>query len=150
MAYKAKAEFFLVYIREAHPARKTADGPRQRDRRGGLEITQPESVEERALVASKCLRDLKLTLPCLIDTMEGDFLKPYGGYPAGTVVIDRQGTVRFSSRGPGGARPKDAEKVLKELLAKEENASKPSETPAGKDAEDPTPDAPKAAPTSGD
>jgi len=53
----------------------------------------------------------------LIDTMDGAAEKAYGGWPAGTAVVDLEGKIALSSRGPSGARPKEAEKALKAILA---------------------------------
>jgi len=114
-AYKDKVEFFFVYVREAHPVRQGKEGGAEA--RSPKDIAQTRSLAERAMAATDCLRGLKVTLPVLIDTMDGKTVKGYGGHPAGTAVIDRDGRICFTSRGPGGVKPKEAEKVLKELLA---------------------------------
>ena len=74
-------------------------------------------MEERSLAASKCLQGLKLSLPLLLDTMDGSYEQAYGGWPAGTVVVDIDGKLAYWS--PGSARgclPHDAEMVLEKLL----------------------------------
>ena len=114
-AYKDKVEFLFVYIREAHPVRQGKEGGAEA--RSPQDIAQTPSLAERAIAATDCLRGLKVTLPVLIDPMDGKVEKGYGGHPAGTAVIDRDGRICFTSRGPSGVKPKEAEKVLKELLA---------------------------------
>jgi len=114
-AYKDKVAFLFVYVREAHPVRQGKEGGAEA--RSPKDIAQTRSLAERAMAATDCLRGLKVTLPVLIDTMDGKTEKGYGGHPAGTAVIDRDGRIGFTSRGPGGIKPKDAEKVLKKLLA---------------------------------
>ena len=114
-AYKDKVEFFFVYVREAHPVRQGKEGGAEA--RSPQDIAQTRSLAERAMAATDCLRGLKVTLPVLIDTMDGKTEKGYGSHPAGTAVIDRDGRISFTSRGPSGVKPKEAEKVLKELLA---------------------------------
>ena len=122
-AYKDKAQFFVVYIREAHPApEKGRTDPRRAKeharRYGDLGITQPKTLAERAIAADKCMKGLKMTIPILLDAMAGDYLKAYGGYPAGTAVIDIEGKIAHWTRGnPRGARPAEAEACLKKLLA---------------------------------
>ena len=122
-AYKDKAQFFVVYIREAHPApEKDKAGKDQQKlharRWGDLGITQPKTLKERAIAADKCMKGLKLTVPILLDPMEGDFLKAYGGYPAGTTVIDIKGKLAHWTRGgPFSCKPALAEAALKKLIA---------------------------------
>jgi len=107
--------FYLVYVREAHPVRdgKASDGTLRSPR----DIAQPKTIQERAQAAVDCIRGMNLTVPVLVDGMDEAVRKAYMGYPAGTAVVDTTGTIRFNSRGPQGARPKEAEQVLKAILA---------------------------------
>lgn len=140
-AYKDRAEFFLVYIREAHPTPEGRTGSASSTRAPrGPDVKQTKTVEERALVASECIRNLGLSLPVLIDTMDGVFLRAYGGYPAGTTVVDLDGRVVFYSCGPGGCKPKEAEAALKKILARQ---PPPQQDKAGP--EEKTPPAPAKA-----
>jgi hypothetical protein len=109
VSYKDKAEFFLVYIREAHPD----------IRQGGKEIGKAESIEEKAILASKCVSELKLTMPALIDDMEGTVERAYRGWPDRMCIVDLDGKVKYySERGPFGFKPDEGEKALRELLGK--------------------------------
>lgn len=109
---------YFVYVREAHPvrkpsegkARKTADGPAYK------RISQAQSLDDRAGAATECIKDMKLSIPFLIDSMDSVVQKAYQGHPAGTVVIDKKGKIAFYSRGPRGTKPKEAEAVIKKLL----------------------------------
>lgn len=141
-AYKDKVEFYLVYIREAHPVKEGK--PAGDETRRPEEIAQTRSLDERVLAATDCLKGLKFSLPVLIDTMDGAAEKAYGGWPAATAVIDVEGKIRFHSRGPDGARPKEAEKVLRQLLPADDGpmaAEKPATTPPPKSEAAPQPDA---------
>ena len=117
MAYKdnKKVAMFLVYVREAHPVRqrKTTGKPKTPQ-----DITQPKTIEERVIAASACMEGLKLTLPVLIDTMKGTVGRAYKGVPGATAIVDLQGNIVFHSRGPRGVQPRQADRVLKELLTK--------------------------------
>jgi len=121
-AYKGKVQFFLVYTREIHPARRTSpsssgDRPSP-SRKGPAGITQHTSMKDRVIAADKCMKGLKLTIPFLLDTMDNSFLKAYGGIPAGTAVIDINGKLAYWNPGaPNGCRPKNAEEAVKKLLA---------------------------------
>lgn len=107
-AYKNKVQFFLIYIREAHPE----------ERRNGKPIGQPKTLDQRAILATQCTTELKLSLPILMDTMAGVADKAYGGRPDRICVVDVDGRVAYhSKRGPWGFKPKVAEEVLKKILA---------------------------------
>ena len=103
---------YLVYVNEAHPARttdETGEGPSS--------VGRHKDIDEKVLAASKCMEGLKMTMPILIDGLDGVVEKAYRGRPAATAVIDLQGKVVFHSIGPRGAQPPEADKHLKKLLA---------------------------------
>ncbi len=124
-AYKDKAQFYLVYIREAHPVR-TSKTPN----RYGPGITQHKDIKERVVAATQCIQSLKISLPTLIDEMTGGFQTKYGGFPAGTNIVDLDGKIAFSSRGPWGAKPKEAKVVLDKLIASNGRLSGKATPPA--------------------
>lgn len=131
-AYKnnEKLAMLLVYVREAHPAKEApaADGD---GLKRPADITQPKTTDERVLAASACVQGLKLTLPVLIDTMDGVVMRAYKGWPAATAIVDPDGNVVFYRRGPNGVQPKEAEKVLRKLVGD----PKPSDEKTGKEDE---------------
>ena len=112
--YKKKAEFFVIYIREAHPV----DGWRSRGNdREGIKVKQPKTENERITVASECARSLKLTIPFLIDNMKDEAQQSYAGWPDRFYVIDKKFKVAFrGDKGPRGFKPSEAEDALKKLL----------------------------------
>jgi len=132
MAYKGneKVAFYLVYVREIHPVKEPKVAPGETPK-GPQDIAQAKNLEERILAASACMKGLKLTLPVVIDTMDGVAEKAYRGVPACTVVIDLQGNVVFHSTGPSGSQPKEAERVLRKLGLEPVSAtSRPASQPA--------------------
>lgn len=111
MSYKDKAQFLLVYIAEAHPdmlKRRAVEGITER----------PKDINERAILATKCVSELKLSMPVLLDSMDGVAEKAYRGRPDRICIVDLDGKVAYySARGPWGFKPKEAEEALKKLLA---------------------------------
>ncbi len=110
VAYKTKTQFFLVYISEAHPDIVNTET--------GKAYGQPKTVEGRAVLAQKCITELKLSIPVLMDTTEGVAEKAYQGRPNRICIVDLDGKVAYySGRGPRGFKPKEAEQALKVILA---------------------------------
>jgi hypothetical protein len=109
-----------VYIREAHPtdARPGMEGRPGNPARGDPDVKQPRTLDERVIAATQCMQALKLSLPIIIDNMEGTTEKAYGGWPDRIALIDLDGKIAYhSGPGPGGFRPAVAEQMLKALLA---------------------------------
>lgn len=120
--YKEKVEFFLIYIREAHPV----DGWKvpQNDKEG-INVKQPKTDDERKEVASDCVKNLKLSIPALLDDMKDTVNKAYAGWPDRIYVVDKAGKIVFKGDpGPRGFKPGEAEKALKKLLGDDKEKDK--------------------------
>ena len=122
-------EFFIVYIKEAHPS----DGRvAATNTRAGISVKDPTSLTERQQVADKACKELNLRWPCLVDDMENTVNKAYAAWPTRLYVVDTEGRIAVAgNRGPGGLAPsiKEAEKWLSAFTAQ----SKSSEgTPANR------------------
>jgi hypothetical protein len=118
--------FYLVYVSEAHPVKEGTKGDGAQ--RSPKQIGRAERLQDRAQAAVDCLRDTGLTMPVLLDRMDGGVEKAYRVRKAGTAVIDVDGQIRFHASGPGGAQPKEAEKALKAILPE---ATQPAAKPPG-------------------
>ena len=95
-AYKEKAHFFVVYINEAHP----------NERNNRFEIDNPKSLEERQGVAREFAKQLNLSVPILVDTIDNQTDKVYAGWPDRVYVIDAKGMVALKGAiGPSGFLP---------------------------------------------
>jgi len=103
-----------VYILEAHPE----DGWKMpANAREGIRVNQPTSQEERSKIAGQCMKDLDLSIPCLVDDMQNTAQKAYAGWPDRLYVIDKEGKVAYKGEpGPRGFKPEEAEAALKALL----------------------------------
>jgi hypothetical protein len=124
--YKDRANFVMVYVREAHPT----DGWRMESNdRFGVVTPQPKSYDERVEVAQMCGRTLELAFPMLVDTIDDTVGARYSGMPGRLYAIDRQGKVAFKSgRGPYLFKPSELEQSL--ILLLNEDAGKPRDLPA--------------------
>ena len=110
--HRAAAEFYIIYIREAHPGQTLTDVGGGK-RKFGNTIT----MDQRKQAANACLTSLRLTMPFLVDDMEGTVEKAYVGHPNRVYVLDIDGRVAMKGpRGPGGADIAGAEKALRRVL----------------------------------
>lgn len=99
-AYKDKAHIYVVYIREAHPT----DGWVVKNNK--FKIEDPKTLEKRQKAAKDFAKDLKLTLPVLIDSMDDRVNTLYGGWPDRVYVIDAAGKIALKGEmGPRGFTP---------------------------------------------
>jgi peroxiredoxin len=113
-AYKNDVEFILVYVKEAHPA----DGRQMEvNKLSGVVYNTPTTLQERARVASDCVKSLKFDFPCLLDDMQDTVQKQYQAWPAKTCLVDKEGKIRYVTKGsPRGVNATELESALKQLL----------------------------------
>lgn len=112
--YRKKADFKIVYIREAHPV----DGWRMRvNDREGIEVKQPKTLEGREKVADVCAAKLKISIPIVVDGIDNAVEKAYAGWPVRAYIVGKNGKIAYKDDpGPRGFKPKEAEKALKKLV----------------------------------
>ena len=112
--YRDRVEFFLIYIREAHPA-------------NGWQVPnnliedviydEPTTDEERTEVASACQIALDIEMPMLVDRIDNDVEEKYVGLPMRQFLIDAGGRVVYAGdKGPFGWDDEAFEEALKALL----------------------------------
>lgn len=112
--YRDRAEFFVVYIREAHPVDAWQVGDNVRD---DVLVATPQSIEERNQVAGICVTKLGIEFPALVDLEDDRVEKAYTGWPDRLYVIDSNGAIAHkSAAGPFGFEPSDVELTLQKLL----------------------------------
>jgi len=128
--YHDRANFLMVYVREAHPK----EGWKLRmNTRYEIEIPQPATQEERVLVAQRCQKHIAAPWPMVVDRLDDEVGKAYSGMPSRLYLIDTDGTVVYKSgRGPFGFKPAELEQSLVWLLT-EKMATPVSENPAAKE-----------------
>ena len=96
--YKEQVEFFLVYVREAHPT----DGWQvDANIKEDILFRQHQSIDEREKAAASCNLGLHIQIPMLIEEMDNRIDDAYGAAPVRQYVIGKEGTVSYH----GGAGP---------------------------------------------
>ena len=116
-SYKDRAEFLLVYIREAHPDSVLFT---KKDGEEVLEkITQTESLEHRFDNAEVCLLSLNLSIPAVVDREDNAVNTAYAGWPDRLIVVGEDGRLAYiGAQGPAGFKPHEVEAWLKENVKK--------------------------------
>ena len=114
--HKDRADFYWIYIREAHPT----DSARPARH---AEIRQPQSIEEREQVAQRCTGAIDLGMPVLVDDMKDTAAGAYQAWPDRLFIVDGQGMIAYSGgRGPFGFKVDEMEESLRRLLAPKSQA----------------------------
>ena len=101
--YKDRAEFFIVYIKEAHPSNGWV---MPENVQMGIAVKDPRSYRERLSVAAKACSVLQTKLPCLIDGLNNAVNKAYSAWPDRIFIVDVAGKIAvLGGQGPFGFAP---------------------------------------------
>lgn len=108
-----------MYIREAH----ALDDPRTKhpvddpEKGGPGAVKQPKTEAERHETAAKCVKNLGLTMPTLVDEMSNTTNRAYRAHPDRFYVIGGSGRIVFAGeRGPWGFDPEAVDAALEKTL----------------------------------
>lgn len=105
-----RVEFFVVYIREAHP---TDAWQVEANEREGVLFTQPTTFEERIAVANACSLRLDLSIPTLVDDMNNSTDLEYYALPDRLYLVGKDGRIAFrGAPGPFGFVAADLEQAI--------------------------------------
>ena len=106
--------FFIVYIREAHPE----DGWVLADnRRDGITVVDPVSLDERAAAADACAVRLSTRIPILLDDVDDEVASAYGGWPDRLYLVGSDGRIAFQGEvGPDGFKPAELARAIEAEL----------------------------------
>lgn len=96
-------EFFLVYVREAHP---------------GEEVPAHASSDDKVRAAEFLRDEEDVEMPILVDDVNGSIHRDYGKMPNSTYIIDKSGRVAFRAL---WTRPATIREALDELLERQED-----------------------------
>jgi hypothetical protein len=113
--YAGQVAFFVVYIKEAHPE----DGwVLASNREQKIAVTDPTSPEERAQVAGACAVRLEIRIPVLIDALDNETARQYGGWPDRLYLVGKDGRVAFQGEeGPSGFKPEELDHAIESELS---------------------------------
>ena len=83
--FSDRAEFYVVYIAEAHPDDEWQAKSNLQD---GVILRQHRSFTERRAAASSCAPALGLRIPMLVDGMDAAASKAFAAWPERTYILD--------------------------------------------------------------
>lgn len=118
-------QFFVVYIREAHPI----DGEMPATGGGAPLVEDPLTLAERRHVASQCMETLDLSpIPALVDDVDDSVNENYHAWPDRLYLIGEDGKVADQgAMGPFGFDPDRLERAIRRELG--ESAKSPGGWP---------------------
>lgn len=112
--YRDQAEFWMIYIAEAHASDVWQLGVNKRDE---VVFASPETIEERAELAAVCVRDLGIEFPAIVDDFDDRVEQAYTAWPDRLYVVDVEGRIAYKSgAGPYGFSPQGVEETLEQLV----------------------------------
>jgi Iodothyronine deiodinase len=113
--YGDRVAFLIVYIREAHPE----DGWVLADnRRDGVAVLEPTTLDERAAAAGACTTRLRTRIPTVLDELDDEVASQYGGWPDRLYLVGRDGRIAYQGgEGPFGFLPEELETAIERELA---------------------------------
>lgn len=134
VAWKNRVEFITVYVREAHPVSEKQLATAT-NRRAGIMVTEPKTLDERCSLASRCRTTLHLQSTMVVDEIDNRVATAYAAAPDRLYVIDRQGKVAYQGGpGPFGFNPGEMEQSLFMLLLDENGPDAVTPVPSGPNA----------------
>jgi hypothetical protein len=113
--YGDRVAFFVIYIKEAHPE----DGwVLESNRREEIGVVDPSSTADRAQIAGACATRLAIRIPVLLDALDNETARQYGGWPDRLYLVGRDGRIAYQGgEGPFGFKPEELDAALAAELA---------------------------------
>lgn len=82
-----------------------------------ISVNDPRTFEEREQVAASCAVGLRISLPVLVDKVDNQVARQYGGWPDRLYLIDRAGRIAYQGdKGPFGFKPEELEAAVERTL----------------------------------
>jgi type I thyroxine 5'-deiodinase len=113
--YRDRAEFYVVYIREAHPSDAWQLRSNIQDK---VVFASPKTFEEKGNLANLCVTKLGIQFPALIDNFDNATETAYTAWPDRLYLIDRKGRIAYKSEpGPFGFKPDELAAAIRSELS---------------------------------
>jgi hypothetical protein len=90
LGVETKADVYLVYTKEMHPA---GGWDSTRNELDHVSVQEAQTMDEKEMAARHCRAVLRLNMPVLVDDLEDSATTAFGTFPDGAVVINRDGTI---------------------------------------------------------
>ena len=115
--YRDRAEFFVVYIQEAHPIDAWQVESNLADE---VLVATTTTADERNTVAGVCVTKLGIEMPAIVDEPDNRVDLAYTGWPDRLYVVGTDGTIAYkSAAGPFGFKPAELETALKSASSRD-------------------------------
>jgi type I thyroxine 5'-deiodinase len=113
-AFRDRASFAVVYIAEAH----SEDGwQTSSNRTEGVVIRQHTTLAERRAAALRCARELELSIPMLVDSMDDAAGTAFSAWPERIYIIGADQRIAYQGgHGPYDFNPDEGRAALEEIL----------------------------------
>ncbi len=112
--FSDRVEFFVIYIREAHP---TDEWQVESNETEKILFAQPTTLAARSEIAQVCSLKLELPIPTLVDDMENSTDRKYYALPDRLYLIGRDGRVAYrGGPGPFGFVAAELETAIEQYL----------------------------------
>ena len=112
--YSARAQFLMIYIREAHPT----DGWALEN--NAVTFADPKTMEERRQVAGECETALEYGIRTLVDEMHDPVMTAYAAWPERMYLVDAEGVVSYAGApGPAVYKPSELKEAIGRLLGEQ-------------------------------
>jgi hypothetical protein len=113
--YASVANFVYVYIKEAHP---DDEWQTKRNRAEGVVFKQPQTMEERMMLAEEFQKKMGTQTTILVDDIRNTANAVYAAWPERIYVVDPDGTIAFKGKmGPFYFDPGEIVPVLEKRAA---------------------------------
>jgi len=93
--YGSRAQFLLVYIREAHA---NGDWQSTRNVREGVTLSPSTTLSTKQDHAAMCSRTLHLPFPSVVDGIDDAVERAYNAWPSRAFIVGTDGRIAYSTR----------------------------------------------------
>ncbi len=126
--YGEQIQFLAIYIREAHPVDGWWFGEglqaklmKRYSPKAAMDVTDPQTIEERRAVAGRCEQSLQYGIRTYVDEMDDAVSKAYAANPTRLYLIGEDGQVAYAGGlGPWGFKPAELGEAIEGYLSRAE------------------------------